>query len=67
MLYWATLWHGIQASPQWMVEPKGVTPNDFEGMFMSISAYENFPHARSVVHQISLLPATMNMPNTIHP
>ena len=29
--------------------------------------YENFPHARSVAHQMSLLPPTMITPNTIHP
>ena len=27
---------------------------------------ENFPHARSVAHQMSLLPLTMMMPKTIH-
>ena len=30
------------------------------------SGYENFPHARSVTHQISLLPPTIRTPNTIH-
>ncbi len=29
-------------------------------------AYENLPHARSVAHQISLLPPTMTTPNAIH-
>ena len=28
--------------------------------------YENFPHARSVAHQISLLPPMMTQPNAIH-
>ena len=31
-----------------------------------IRIYENFPHARSVAHQMSLLPPTMMTPNTIH-
>ena len=29
-------------------------------------AYENLPHARSVAHQISLLPPTMITANVIH-
>ena len=29
-------------------------------------AYENLPHARSVAHQISLLPPTMIAANVIH-
>ena len=29
-------------------------------------SYENFPHARSVAHQISLLPPMMIAPNAIH-
>jgi hypothetical protein len=30
------------------------------------SVYENLPQARSVAHQISLLPPTMTTPNAIH-
>jgi hypothetical protein len=30
------------------------------------SGYKNLPHARSVAHQISLLPPTMTTPNAIH-
>src|SRR5258708_20801951 len=30
------------------------------------AVYENSPHARSVAHQMSLLPATMRTPNATH-
>jgi len=34
---------------------------------MSDRAYENLPHARSVAHQINLLPPSIRTPNAIQP
>ncbi len=33
----------------------------------AIRNYENFPHARSVAHQMNLLPPIMRTANAIHP
>lgn len=35
--------------------------------FKKAPIYENFPHARSVAHQMTLPPPTKTTPNTIHP
>jgi hypothetical protein len=52
------------------VRPKLVVQADIQDWQLRAIAdekhYENLPHARSVAHQINLLPLTMTTPNAIH-
>jgi hypothetical protein len=46
---------------QWLTPVRFVPKADMSG------GYENFPHARSVAHQMILLPARIRTPNASHP